>query len=247
VTAPHFFVEDAGGLAEGSRVMLSVEDSRHALRSLRLRPGEALTLSDDAGAVASGRLVGERDGRAAVEVGETRRVVPGTPRVSVALAPPKGDRLGWAVQKLAELGVDEVVPVVAARSVREWDAAPGGRGGRAIRRLHAVAREAAMQSRQPFVMRVSDVRPFDDVIGLEDAALIVLDREAGGAFRDVLLDEPAAVRMVIGPEGGLTEEEIERARERGAAIAGLGEPVLRTETAAVVAAALVLHRYGRLG
>ena len=99
-------------------MLLSSEDSRHALRSLRLRPGDAVTLSDDEGLLASARLIGEEDGLAVVEVESTRRVVRRGVMVSVALSPPKGERLAWAIQKLAELGVDEIMPVRTSRSVR---------------------------------------------------------------------------------------------------------------------------------
>jgi 16S rRNA (uracil1498-N3)-methyltransferase len=228
----------------GVRVVLSPEDSRHALRSLRLRPGDDVTLSDDDGLLASGRLVGEEDGRAAVEVESTQRVVRRGLVVSVAFSPPKGDRFAWSIQKLAELGVDEVMPVRTSRSVREWN---GERWSRVAPRLRTVAREAAMQSRQAFVTRLLDPQPLEEAVQVRGATVVVLDPGGSERLRERLPEGATAVRLVVGPEGGFEPSELDRAVELGATVAGLGEQILRTETAAVVGAALVLHRYGRLG
>jgi len=244
MSAPHFFVDVAGPLEPGRRVTLSAEDSNHALRALRMKHGDGVTVSDDAGLVANGRLVDEEDGRAVVELDDVRLVVRRGALVSVALAPPKGDRLSWAVQKLAELGVDEIVLLHARRSVREWQP---DRAGRAIQRVLTVAREAAMQSRQPFVPRVVEPRPFEEAVGAKGTLTVVLDPGATARLSACLPEDATAVRLVVGPEGGFTDDELERASDAGAVTASLGEQILRTETAAVVGASLVLHRYGRLG
>ena len=225
-------------------MLLSSEDSRHALRSLRLRPGDAVTLSDDEGLLASARLIGEEDGLAVVEVESTRRVVRRGVMVSVALSPPKGERLAWAIQKLAELGVDEIMPVRTSRSVREWDER---RWARLAPRLRTVAREAAMQSRQAFVTRLSDPMSLEDALHVPGASVVVLDPAEAQTLRSRLPEDASAIRLLVGPEGGFESSELERAVELGASSARLGDQILRTETAAVVGAALVLHRYGRLG
>src|SRR6266496_2325547 len=106
MSPPHFFMD---GLEEGATLELSAEDSHHALRVLRLRPDDEVTLADGHGRWAHALLAGERNGRAAVRVTRVYWRPRPSPTVSVALAPPKGDRLSWAVQKLAEVGVDEVL------------------------------------------------------------------------------------------------------------------------------------------
>jgi 16S rRNA (uracil1498-N3)-methyltransferase len=241
VTAPHFFVEMLKG--PDSTVSLAPADSRHALRSLRLQPGEEVSLADGAGTVARGRLVGEEDGLARIRVEEVHRAVRRPPIVSVALAPPKGDRLSWAVQKLAEIGADEVVLMETGRSVRTWD---DDRADRAADRLRTVAREAAMQSRQPFVMEVTPAMPFQDAFPPGGVG-IVLWAGAETRLSHILPDDASGVRILVGPEGGFSQEEIDTAREAGVLEASLGPAILRTETAAFVGAALVLARYGRLG
>jgi len=242
MSAPHFFVEQLD--EDGGEVSLSEGDSRHGLRSLRLRPGDEVTLSDGKGKLGVGRIAGERGGLAVVQVEEVSRVVHRGTLVSVAFAPPKGDRLSWAIQKLGELGVDEAVLMRTARSVRD---APPDRSGQALARLRTVAREAAMQSRQPFVMEVAAAASLDDCLATGGSPALMLAQGGARGVGTLLPEEAGGVRLLVGPEGGWTEEEIEAARRAGAGLWSLGPSVLRIETAAVVGAALVLAQFGRLG
>lgn len=242
MTAPHFFVDLLKG--PDTSVTLSPQDSRHALRSLRLQPGEEVSLADGAGMIGRGRLARDEDGVAEIRVEEVHRLVRRPPIVSMAMAPPKGDRLSWAVQKLTEVGTDEVVLMGTDRSVRTWEE---GRANRAAERLRAVAREAAMQSRQPFVMEVSPAVPFHEAFPPRGATGILLWAGAEARLNEVLPDGAGGIRLFVGPEGGFSEQEIDAAKQAGLLEASLGSSILRTETAAVVGAALVLARYDRLG
>ena len=203
-----------------------------------------MTVADGRGAVARGVLVGEEGDRALIDVEQVRRVERPLPRLSVALAPPKGDRLGWAVQKLAELGVDEVNLVDAERSMRSW---PRDRTSKAVTRLRAVAREAAMQARSPFLTDVRAGGALDEVLAGGNGCVVMLWEGATEPLAPLLPDGVTEIRLLVGPEGGFTEEEAAQARRAGARLSSLGSNILRTETAAVVGAALVLARYGRLG
>jgi 16S rRNA (uracil1498-N3)-methyltransferase len=240
MSAPHFFVDHLGD----GEVLLSEVDSRHALRSLRLRPGDEVSLADGRGAVATGVISDERGSLAVVRVGPVSRVVRRGPVLSVAFAPPKGDRLSWAIQKLGELGVDEAVLMNTARSVRE---VRPDRSEQALGRLQVVAREAAMQSRQPFVTEVAAGATFEDCLATGGAPAVMLAQSGQSGIRSLLPEEAGGVRLLIGPEGGWTDEELNAAGTAGAALWSLGTPVLRTETAVVVGAALVLAHFGRLG
>jgi 16S rRNA (uracil1498-N3)-methyltransferase len=243
VSRPHFF---AGAPEPGEAVVLSSEDAGHAVRSLRLRVGDEFTSSDGRGAVATCRVV--RAERLLVEGEVVDRSQESRPRPSltVVLAPPKGDRLTWAVQKLVEVGADEIVLVEASRTVRRWQ---GERAYRVGPRLAAVAREAAKQSRRRFEPAVSGPVPWDEaVVPSPLGVLVVLWERAGDGLLERLPPQaPDEVTLVIGPEGGIPEEDVRGAERAGAAVASLGPNVLRTETAAVAAAAVTLARYGRLG
>jgi 16S rRNA (uracil1498-N3)-methyltransferase len=242
--APQFFVDRLEG--EDRQVTLSPEDSRHALRSLRLRVGDDVTLSDDCTWVARGRIIGDQEGRAMIEVLERTHVERGQPYLTVCMAPPKGARMSWAVQKLAEIGVWQLALLEAERNVRWWKA---DRTQRTVARLQTIAKEAAMQARQPFIMMVDDhdLEKTVDQAGDSTELTVMLTIGADQRLVDTLPAEVWSITLLVGPEGGFTDEEVELARRSGAHLASLGEGVLRTETAAVVGAALVLAHYGRLG
>lgn len=165
-------------------------------------------------------------------VGDPVRVPRAAPDVTIGFAPVKGDRPEWVVQKLAEIGVDRIIVLRARRSVVTWE---GARADRAIERLSRVAEQAAAQSRRAWIPEVQGVTSVSDFAGVQAVVLA----ERGG--------EPVEVGrpVCVGPEGGWTEEELGTA----SGFAGLGEGVLRSETAAIVAGTLVCalrdHRFSQ--
>ncbi len=209
---PHAFVEDL------DHPVLDVGDRHHLARVVRLRSGDPLTVSDGAGRWRPCRFGAELE-----PTGEITEVAPSTPAVTVAFALVKGERPEWITAKLTELGVDVIRPFAAARSVVRWDP---DRAVAATERLRRVAREAAMQSRRCRLPEVHPPATFAEVAGLPSA----VRAERGGP--PLGLDRPT---VLIGPEGGWAPEE--------AAVdlptAGLGALVLRADTAAMCAAALL--------
>jgi 16S rRNA (uracil1498-N3)-methyltransferase len=206
--------------------LASEDDAHHLVRVLRLARGELVTVADGQGqwrpcrvAATSPRLALEPDGPVRLEP-------PATPAVSVGFALTKGGRPEWVVQKLTELGVDRVVPFVARRSVVRWE---GERARRQAERLRAVARQAAMQSRRARLPEVAEVVGFFELVGSEATAQVAL------ADRDGTAPSLELTTVLVGPEGGWSEEEL----ALGMARVRLGTHVLRSETAAVAAAALV--------
>ena len=207
---PRFFVDKITHPA-----VLSPEESRHAVKALRLAPGDRVTVFDPhetwAGEIESAA------GKVTIKLLE-KLPAPALPSVVVAAAPPKGARLDWMIEKLAELGVAEFIPVKFARTVVE-----PGEGKR--KRIEKIALAAAKQSGAP-IMRIAAEKtvgqlPADAWLALPEGA----ERPpAGGGC------------VVIGPEGGLTAEEEARFSRRFS----LGPTILRIETAAVVAAARLL-------
>ena len=157
-------------------------------------------------------------------VGEVEQVPRPEPLVTVAFAVVKGQRPEWAVQKLTEIGVDRIVPLVSARSVVRW---PAGESATQLARLRRVAREASVQSRRVWLPVVDAVTRFETVAGEPGACVAHFRGQPPSLERPVVL---------VGPEGGWDDEELVAA---GEATVGLGLSVLRTETAAVVAATLL--------
>ena len=185
---------------------------------LRLRSGDELTVSDGAGGWRRCRF-----GPTLEPLGEVRRVGRPQPPVTVAFAVVKGERPEWAVQKLTEIGVDRIVPLQTARSVVRW---PLDESAPQLARLRRVAREAAVQSRRMWLPAVDGVTPFAAIAAEAGAALA---HPGGGP---PTLDRPT---VLVGPEGVWDAEEL----ARGLPLVALGASVLRTETAAVVAGALL--------
>jgi 16S rRNA (uracil1498-N3)-methyltransferase len=207
---PRFYVERITHPA-----VLSPEESRHAIRALRLAPGDRVTVFD-AYETWSGEIQ-STEGKVSVRLLE-RLAALALPRVVVAAAPPKGERLDWMVEKLAELGVAEFVPIRFERSIAE----PGeGKW----KRLEKIAVAAAKQSGAP-VMKISPQRSVDQLPA--DALLA-----APGAEERL---QPGGAFVIVGPEGGLSAGEEARFTRRFS----LGPTILRIETAAVVAAARLL-------
>jgi 16S rRNA (uracil1498-N3)-methyltransferase len=185
---------------------------------LRLRAGDEITVSDGAG----GRLRC-LFGPALAPAGDVERLPRPVPEITVAFAVVKGQRPEWAVQKLTEIGVDRIVPLLAARSVVRW---PPGEAGGQLSRLRRVAREAAMQSRRVWLPVVAGVAGVEELAATPGVALAHPGGEAPALDRPVVL---------VGPEGGWDDGELASAP----ALVGLGPSVLRTETAAVVAGTLL--------
>jgi 16S rRNA (uracil1498-N3)-methyltransferase len=192
----------------------------HLRRVLRLRDGEPITVTDGAGAWRCGSFV---DGRVEPAGDVTVARAPDPP-LTLAVAPPKGERAEWLVQKCTEAGVDRIVWLAAERSVVRWD---GERGERQLTRLRRIATEAALQSRRVWLPALEGPVPAVDV--LPGAAIA----EPGG--RPIGAGDTT---IAIGPEGGWSEQESKLA----ASHVSLGPNVLRVETAALVAVALMLDR-----
>ncbi len=210
--AAHAFVDDLDAPE------LFQDDRRHFERVLRLRAGERVTVSDGAGRWRECRYADALEPAGDIVVDPQP-----SPPITVAVALTKGERMDWAVQKLTELGVDTVVPFVAARSVVRWDSE---RSAHHVERLRRIARQAAMQSRRTWLPTVGDLCSFADVAALPGAALA----EPGG-------EPPSLARPVvlIGPEGGWADEEAAAPLPRVV----LAPTILRVETAAVAAGALL--------
>ncbi len=242
MSLPHFF---AGAPQPGEPVALAPEDARHAIRSLRLRVGDRITSADGEGGVAVCRIVRADRLLVEAEVVERREEERARPRLTVLLAPPKGERLTWAVQKLTELGTDEIVLLETSRTVRRFT---GERGERISVRLDAVAREAAKQARRVFLPEIGGPVPWvEAVVPGEDPMFVLWEEGSEGLLPQLPAERPERLSLVIGPEGGIPEEDARAAERAGARLAWLGEGLLKVETAAVAAAAVALARYGRLG
>jgi 16S rRNA (uracil1498-N3)-methyltransferase len=240
-TTPVFLVDT---LPDGASTVLDGAEGHHAATVRRLRPGEPLLLSDGAGGVADCVVAGVDGGTLRLAVTGTRRLDPPRPRFVLVQALAKGERGELAVELAVELGVDEVVPWSAARSVTRWE---GARGQRALERWRATARAAAKQSRRAWVPAVAELAGTTAVaarIAAADGALL-LHEAADTALAAVPLPDQGELVLVVGPEGGLDDGELAAFAAAGATPVRLGDPVLRTSTAGAAALAALSLRTGR--
>ena len=214
-SAAHVFVQSL------ETPSLSTDDQHHLLKVLRVKSIDQITISDGVGSWITATI--SKDGEVRT-TSELYSVEPPKWKLCIAFAPVKGEKPELIVQKLTELGIDEIIPLApTARSVVRWDAA---KSEKQTARLQRVANEASMQSRRVWLPVVHPVTKLVDLITRGDVAFA----EPGGV-------EVSAVHrtIVVGPEGGFDPEEVDLSVIR----VSLGESVLRAETAAIVAGALM--------
>ncbi|MET9804632.1 16S rRNA (uracil(1498)-N(3))-methyltransferase [Streptomyces sp. NPDC006368] len=241
MTAPVFVVDH---VTDGT-VTLDGPEGRHAVSVRRLRVGEEIVLTDGAGNGAYGTVAAvEGKDRLDVAVTEVRAEPAPAPRITVVQALPKGDRGELAVETMTETGVDAIVPWAASRCITQWK---GDRGLKALAKWRATAREAGKQSRRLRFPDVADAASTKQVARLLAAAdfAAVLHEEGAEPLATAELPAAGEIVLVVGPEGGVSPDELAAFAEAGAKPYRLGRSVLRTSTAGTAAAALLLGRTGR--
>jgi len=243
-----FFI--AASSIEGDRVWLSPEQSHQVCHVLRLKPGDTIVVLDDSGTEYDVTLTTVSRTETVGQVTSKRRA-PGEPAAEVTLFQSLlvREKLEWVLQKGTEVGVTQFVLVLTERSLVRTKTIEQNK----LDRWRRILTEAAEQSHRGRIPQLEPILPFDQaLLRLRDfdRYLIAAPSEGAMTLRDILRGitrSPASVAVMIGPEGGFTEEEVARARDKGAVPISLGPRILRTETAAIVACALVLYELGEMG
>lgn len=241
MTPPLFVVASLG---TGETIELTGAEAHHAGTVKRLTPGEQALLADGRGALAEARVIEVTRDRVRFQVLQRRRLPVPQPRFTVVQALPKGERAEIAVELLTELGADEIVPWAASRSVAVWR---GEKAARGVEKWRRTALEAAKQSRRgwiPVIAELAGSATVSERIAAAERA-VLLDAEADRPLTAVELPMTGEVLLVVGPEGGLSPEELAAFTGRGACAARLGPEVLRTSTAGAAALAVLSARAGR--
>lgn len=236
---PPLFLADTAALAADT-VVLDGPEGRHAADVRRLRPGEDIDVADGRGLLVHGVVAEAGRGRVVVEVRERVVVPAAVPRFVVVQATAKGGRDTDAIEAMTETGVDAVIGWEASRSIARWS-------DRTTQRWVAAAREAAKQARRAWVPDVSGPQSTAQVAALlrASALAVVLHEAAADPLAAVQLPAAGDVVVVVGPEGGITPEELGAFEAAGARVCRLGVPVLRTSTAGVAALSVLsaAHRW----
>ncbi len=229
--APLFYVDALP--AEGGVATVSGDEGFHAATVRRIRPGEQLLLGDGAGQLASCEVSDVDRGALHARVLSRWSVARPAPSVTVVQALPKSERSERAIESATEAGADEFVAWQAARCVARWE---GARAEKGLRRWRAVARAAGRQSRRAYIPLVSGpVSTAELLTVLAGRTVLVLHESVTDVLSEKQVAQADSIAVVVGPEGGITDEELDALASVGAVAVRLGPTVLRTSTAATVA------------
>lgn len=248
---------------DGGRVVFDRDESRHLARVLRLRPGDTVIAADGTGRDFTVRLETTGELATGTVLGVATRDTESPIRITLVQSVPKGDKMESIVRASTELGVARIVPVLTARAVVRLEP---GRWRERARRWQRVAKEAAKQCGRAVVPPIDAPGPLADFLALDESADLRLclwegaavpARPGGGQARSLgttlaaglppTLPAGARIHLLVGPEGGLSREEVEGARARAWKIVGVGPRILRTETAGPAIIAVIQSRFGDFG
>jgi 16S rRNA (uracil1498-N3)-methyltransferase len=226
--------------ASGSHAALVGSHAVHLSRVLRAQIGQEFDIV--AGAeLRRGRITRIEPDRVEFELGEILPVS-SVPQITLALSIFKFDRMEWAIEKCTELGVAHIVPVIARRTESHLAAAAGKR----LERWQRIARQAAEQSRRISPPEVSGPIKVEDALTLPGSIRILLaESEKALMLKDALATAASDVVLALGPEGGWTDSELDQFRDATWSPVSLGNTILRAETAAIAAVAVVLSELQR--
>ena len=234
---PRFFT----GPISGDRAAVTGEDAAHITKSLRLRPGEAITLCDGSGFDYEGVIV-STGGEVIVEIREKH---PGCtePQAKITLfqALPKGDKMEWIIQKSVELGVFRIVPVLTSRCVSRPD---GKSMARKSERYNKISAEAAKQSGRGILPEVAGLATLEQAVKMVPGKGIVFYEKGGARLAELVGPADAEMGVFVGSEGGFSPEEIALLQEYGVCPATLGKRILRCETAPICGLSILLSLLG---
>ncbi|WP_199621740.1 16S rRNA (uracil(1498)-N(3))-methyltransferase [Paenibacillus alkalitolerans] len=232
------------------------DDAHHLMRVMRASPGDRVVISDGVNREALAEVVELYKENVLLRIVEERPMA-GEPHTAVWIAQslPKGDKLETVIQKGTEIGAVRFVPFMSARTVVQYDAR---KEAKRLDRWRKIAKEAAEQAHRGRIPEVDEPRSWKQLLELVPETALTLfcyEKEGAARLRDAvtaaqLRSEPSAGRpvlIVVGPEGGFTEEEAKAAEEAGCAVVGLGDRILRTETAGVVALSCLMYETGEMG
>ncbi|WP_046214702.1 16S rRNA (uracil(1498)-N(3))-methyltransferase [Paenibacillus wulumuqiensis] len=241
-------------------VTITGEDARHIIRVMRSQEGDELIACDGSELDVLAEIVSMEDGIVIAHIVERlEQLSEAGVQVTIAQSLPKGDKMETVIQKCTELGAAAFVPFLSERTVVQYDSR---KEEKRIQRWSKIAKEAAEQSHRSRIPQIGQPLSWKQLLatfGQYDLICFCYEKENGSQLRDVVqpfaanlqqrqdADTPARVLIVVGPEGGFAEQEVEAAEQQGAVPTGLGRRILRTETAAMTALACIMYETGEMG
>ncbi|WP_066257703.1 16S rRNA (uracil(1498)-N(3))-methyltransferase [Neobacillus drentensis] len=236
--------------ANGNRFLIDEEDRHHIVKVMRMQLGDQIICVDQEGKQAVCALAEITDTSVVADVVQWMETVSELPiSITIASGLPKGDKLEWIIQKGTELGAHRFLPFSAARSVVKWDEK---KASKKIDRWQKIAKEAAEQSHRAFLPEVLSAISFKELLTKSKNfhyKIVAFEEESRNGETSVFaatlkkMNKGDSLLLVFGPEGGLTDAEVEQLRENDFAICGLGPRILRTETAPLYTLAAISYHF----
>lgn len=233
-------------LAVGQKLQLDAQATVHVAKVLRLREGDFVVVFNGQGGEYQGMLVRLEKRSATVHLQGYRDTDLESPlKILLAQGISRGERMDYTVQKTVELGVHSIVPLMTERTVVNLDAE---RQGRRVQHWQTIVNSACEQCGRNFVPRVDEVASLPHwlqaFVTAEQANRYVLNHRAKLTLGDLRVDPRQPVYVLIGPEGGLSDHEVQQSEQAGFVPVRLGPRVLRTETAALAFIAALQAKWG---
>ncbi len=229
----------------GDRVVLDREETHHLSRVLRLAAGARVVICDGRGRAATAVIQGlESEGAVLSLEGEIATQAESPLPMTLGLGLAKGEAVDQVVRQATEMGVQRLIPFVSTYSEKVTPE----RAARRLARWQRQARESLKSCQRLYLPEISPVQDFAAVLqGPEEVKFLCYEADRGGGLASgVSRPRPAGVRVIIGPEGGFTPEEVALARDAGFQVVSLGPRRLRVETAALTAVTLLQYAWGDL-
>ncbi|HEX3012261.1 MAG TPA: 16S rRNA (uracil(1498)-N(3))-methyltransferase [Syntrophomonadaceae bacterium] len=233
------------------QVILDKEQTKHIEKVLRLKMGEQIQVFDGQGRDYIVVLTARDNGCLIGKIISERTAAEPKIQLTLIQGIAKGDKMDTIIQKAVEIGCSRIIPTITRYTVVRLEK---DRAVQKLERWQTIAREACKQCKRSIIPAIGPIVGFDELVGnLPGNSIILYENEEHIRLRTLLKQiqdsapEKQEINLIVGPEGGFCEDEVQKARNHGVQVAGLGPYILRTETAGLVAASIVLYEYGEIG
>ncbi|MBS3907728.1 MAG: 16S rRNA (uracil(1498)-N(3))-methyltransferase [Syntrophaceae bacterium] len=244
---PRFYIPNPQ--IEKDLLTIKGNEVRHIRRVLRLKAGDEITVFDGSGKEYEGRIIEEGPTSVVIEVGDIFSSKEEAPlEVTLAQSLLKGEKMDYLIQKATELGVREIIPFFSSRSVPLLDKS---KKLERHRRWERIAIEASKQCGRGFIPKIDHIRDYSEMLSLAplESLRLILWEEEGGRLKEVLKEFKNKKRIffIVGPEGGLSREEVEKSKGMGFIPVYMGQRILRAETASLCLLSILQYEWGDIG
>jgi 16S rRNA (uracil1498-N3)-methyltransferase len=243
VVEPLFFAAIGSDSAVGTSFTLGGPEAKHAISVRRMTIGESISVSDGSGVKMRGKVTKVKKETLEISIESIEELFAPKSQLVLIQALAKGDRDELAIQACTELGLFGVIPWQADRSISIWKAEKKQKGQA---RWQSIVTEAAKQSLRAFIPRVEQVLDSQELISALEVfdQVLILEPEADKSITEINPPAEGKVAIVVGPEGGISEQELESFKKAGFSSVRLGRGVLRTSTAGMAAVSYLQAKLG---